>query len=111
MKSRNFAELEKSIVNKRIVYLSAFFIPFLCMLIIYALFKVFPFGDNTVLVMDLNGQYADFFMWYRQVLLGDDSIIYSFSKENGRKYVWTFCVLPLQPVFSVDTVFSTVDYA
>ena len=105
MKSRNFAELEKSIVNKRIVYLSAFFIPFLCMLIIYALFKVFPFGDNTVLVMDLNGQYADFFMWYRQVLLGDDSIIYSFSKEMGGNTFGLFAYYLSSPFFLLTLFF------
>ncbi len=53
------------------------------MLNVYAVFGVFPFGDRTALVMDLNGQYADFMMYWRRVLLGDDSLFYSFAKEMG----------------------------
>lgn len=68
--------------RRQITYLSAV-IPLICMLIIYAIFQVFPFGDRTVLVMDLNGQYADYMMYYHRVLTGGDSLFYSFTKEMG----------------------------
>lgn len=69
--------------DKRFIYLLSALLPLLCMFVIYAIFGVFPFGDKTVLVMDLNGQYADFMMYYRRVLLGGDSLFYSLTKEMG----------------------------
>lgn len=69
--------------DKRLIYLLSALTPLLCMLVIYAVFGVFPFGDRTVLVMDLNGQYADFMMYYRRALLGGDSLFYSLTKEMG----------------------------
>ena len=44
----------------------AFFIPVIIMYITYALFKFYPFGDNCVLVLDLNGQYVYYFEYARK---------------------------------------------
>ena len=78
-------DLKLRIRNKRaaLIYALAFILPFVCMLIVYALFKVFPFGNNTVLVMDMDDQYAEFFSYYHRVLTGQDSLVYSFTKEMG----------------------------
>ena len=37
---------------------AAFFIPIAIMMLIYIAIQVWPFGNNSVLVLDLNGQYA-----------------------------------------------------
>ena len=42
-------------------YILAFFIPAIITYIAYAMFEVYPFGDNSVLVLDLNGQYIYYF--------------------------------------------------
>ena len=40
------------------LYFLAFAIPVIIMYIAYAMFKVYPFGEESVLVLDLNGQYV-----------------------------------------------------
>lgn len=44
---------------------------------------VYPFGPESFLTEDLKFQYIDFFTWYREVLLGQRDIFYSFSQALG----------------------------
>lgn len=92
-------------IDKRIIYALSFAIPFLSMLIIYAIFGVFPFGGKTALVMDLNGQYADFFAFYHRVLTGGDSLMYSFTKEMGGNVFGLFAYYLSSPFFLLALFF------
>lgn len=92
-------------IDKRLIYVLSFAIPFLSMLIIYAIFGVFPFGDRTALVMDLNGQYADFFAFYHRVLTGGDSLMYSFTKEMGGNVFGLFAYYLSSPFFLLALFF------
>ena len=62
-------------------YFAAFFLPVAIMFIAYAVFKVFPFGDNSALVLDLNGQYVYYYEAYRDAFWGDGSFIYDWSRN------------------------------
>ena len=42
--------------------------------------KIYPFGDGSILTRDLKGQYVSYFSEFRDILLGKDSILYSFTK-------------------------------
>ena len=75
------------------------------MLVIYALMDVFPFGDKTALVMDLNAQYADFFAYFHRVLLGDESQLYSFTKEMGGMCSGLFTYYLSSPFFLLAAFF------
>lgn len=86
--------------DRRIIYSLSFLLPFLCMIIIYAMFKIYPFGNNTVLTYDLNGQYSIFLQYLRDVLLGKESLFYSFSKGMGGSMYGTFTYYVSSP-FSV----------
>ncbi len=86
-------------IDRQLIYLLSGVLPFVCMIIIYALFKVYPFGERTALVMDLNGQYADFFMYYHRVLSGQDSLFYSFTKEMGGNVFGLFAYYLSSPFF------------
>ncbi len=44
---------------------------------------VYPFGGESFLTEDLKYQYIDFFTWFRGVLLGENSIYYSFAQGLG----------------------------
>lgn len=59
----------------------AFAIPFLLTLIAYAGFDVFPFGERSVLTLDLNGQYIYYFESMRDSFWGDSSLFYSWSRN------------------------------
>lgn len=66
---------------KNRIYLLAFFLPVVIMYFVYALFGVHPFGDMSVLVLDLNGQYVSYYEMLRDAIWGDKSLIYSWSRN------------------------------
>lgn len=78
--------------HKKILLIS-FFLPFSIMFIIYAVMGVYPFGENTLLTVDLGQQYIDFFSYYRHTLLHEPkAFFYSFSKGIGGEMVglWSY---------------------
>ncbi len=90
--------------NRAEIYALSFALPFLCMIIIYALFKIYPFGDKTVLVMDMDDQYGEFFSYFHRVLTGQANIFYSFSKEMGGSVFGLFTYYLSSP-FSLLMIF------
>ncbi len=65
----------------------AFIFPVLIMALIYVAMKVFPFGENSVLVLDLNGQYVYYFEAMRDILRGEQGILYSFERALGGEFL------------------------
>lgn len=64
------------------IYFIAFFIPVVIMYAAYVIFRVYPFGDQSVLVLDLNGQYVYYFEALRDAFWsGDKSILYNWSRN------------------------------
>ena len=59
--------------------IACFLIPSALMLLIYLCRGIHPFGDESVLVLDLNGQYVYFYEALRDFVWGDGSLLYSFS--------------------------------
>ena len=55
-----------------------FFLPIALMWLIYIAMKVYPFGEESVLVLDLNAQYVYYFEWLRRLLHGEGSFLYTF---------------------------------
>lgn len=90
--------------NKICVYVLSFILPASCMIIIYALFKVYPFGDRTILAMDMDNQYGEFFAYFHRVLTGRDSLLYSFTKEMGGSVFGLFTYYLSSP-FSLLMIF------
>ncbi len=90
--TNNFTKLPKrssaELLNARnrgklsiISLIPAFLIPALLTLAAYAFFKVYPFGDRSVLTLDLNGQYVYYFEALRKAFWGDGSIFYNWSRN------------------------------
>ncbi len=63
------------------IYFLAFIVPVIVMYAAYAIFKIYPFGDESVLVLDLNGQYVYYFQALRDAFWGDGSALYSWSRN------------------------------
>ncbi len=61
--------------------------PILIMCLIYTALKVWPFGDNSVLVLDLNGQYVYYFEAIRDFFRGEQGILYSFERALGGEFL------------------------
>ncbi len=92
--------------KKTCVYTLSFALPFLCMFVIYIILKVYPFGNNTVLVSDMNIQYVELFGFLHRVLIGKESIIYSFTKEMGANAFGMFAYYLSSPFSLLAAFFS-----
>ena len=62
--------LRRWLYDKR-YYIIAFFMPAIILFAAYAVFGVHPFGDESVLVLDLNAQYIYYFEYLRKAFWGD----------------------------------------
>lgn len=84
---------------KRNTYLLSFLLPvilFMCYLIPN---KVTPFGENTLLGIDLLNQYIDFYAYVRTMIQTGEwqSIFYSFSKGLGGAMIGTWAYYLMSP--------------
>ncbi|MBR6044339.1 MAG: YfhO family protein [Ruminococcus sp.] len=79
--SKSFIERIYALFPGRKIYLLVFLIPVLVMYIAYATFGVHPFGNNSVLVLDLNGQYVYYYEALRDAFWGDGSLMYDWSRN------------------------------
>ena len=70
-------------LKKLLFYILAFIIPCSLMTVIYATAGIYPFGQNSLLTVDLAQQYSAFFGAFKDVLDGSANIFYSFSKTLG----------------------------
>ena len=52
----------------------------------YALFGMYPFGPESVLCLDLNGQYVYYFEAIRDAFWGDGSIFYNWSRNLSGEF-------------------------
>lgn len=73
-------------------------------IIIQAFSGMYPFGDKSNLFWDMDIQYVDYFAFFREVLLGNAGLSYSFSKSLGGSLIALFgyylgCPLNLLVVF------------
>lgn len=70
----------------------AFIVPAIIMYLLYVAMKIYPFGDGSVLVLDLNGQYVYFFEGLRNIVYEGGSFLYSFSRALGGEFmgIWAY---------------------
>ena len=78
---RSFRERLLRAFSGRKIYLLVFLIPVAVMYIAYAIFNVHPYGSNSVLVLDLNGQYVYYYEAMRDSFWGDGSLMYNWSRN------------------------------
>lgn len=91
---------------KKYRYLSfAFLVPALTMWLIYIAMGVFPFGDESVLVLDLNGQYVYYFEQLREIVLGDGSFLYSWGRALGGEFMGIYAYYLASPFSFIVCLF------
>ena len=69
--------------KKRLIRMSSFVLPIAIVLVLMAVLRVYPFGDNTFLIWDMDWQYSSFFAHLHDILHGNASPWYSFSRAIG----------------------------
>lgn len=65
----------------------SFAIPCLVLLCAYFLFGVYPVGKESVLSLDLNGQYVYYYDYMYDVFAGKESIFYSWSRNLSGEFM------------------------
>jgi len=83
----------------------AFSLPLCVMWLIYIALEVFPFGTNSVLVLDLNGQYVYFFEELRQKILEGGSMLYSWSRTLGGEFMGIYAYYLSSPFSYIVALF------
>ncbi len=76
----------KAIADSRVYWLS-FLLPPAILFISYIIFQVWPFGERSVLSLDLNAQYVYYYDYMYDVFAGDESIWYSWSRNLSGEFM------------------------
>lgn len=85
-------------LHKHAALLLSFWLPVLLMLGYFMYRKMYPFGGETLLTVDLGQQYVDFFAFLRQTLLHDPTnFFYTFNKAIGGEMLGEFAYYLLSP--------------
>ena len=104
--ANNAAFSEKTKFTKRIstvwseysyLFLGAL-IPAVLFFLIYLARGLYPFGDGTVLVLDLNGQYVYFFEGLRNKVLEGGSLLYTWSRALGGEFLGMYAYYLASPL-------------
>ncbi len=73
-------------------------LPIIIMLIYFMIRRMFPFGNSSLLTVDLGQQYVDFFALYRNTLLHHwSTLFYSFAKDLGGDMYGTWAYYLFSP--------------
>ena len=90
--------------SKSYLWLS-FGIPVVIMYLIYLAMQIHPFGDGSVLVLDLNAQYVYFYEALRDFVWGDNSLLYSFSRQLGGEFLGIYAYYIASPFSYIVALF------
>lgn len=82
-----------------------FAVPLVLMYLIYLSQGIHPFGDGSVLVLDLNGQYVYFFESLRNAVFGDGSFLYTFFRALGGEYMGMYAYYLASPLSYIVCLF------
>lgn len=89
-----------------ILILLSFFIPILIMGMLMIQQGIYPFGEQTILTIDLRGQYVGMLAYLRDVYLGKGSLLYAFSKGLGGNMSGLFAYYLASPLNLILLFFS-----
>ena len=93
-------------IDKSCSYLAyCFVIPAVLYFLIYLSMGLHPFGDGSVLVLDLNGQYVYFYEALRNAVLGDTSLLYSFARQLGGEFLGIYAYYVASPFSYIVCLF------
>ena len=77
-------------VQTMVFLLMAFMLPGIVWCLVWFAIGGYPFGDKSIMIWDMQQQYVDFFQYYKKILDGDMSILYSFAKSLGGNNIALF---------------------
>lgn len=81
-------------------------IPVFILVLVYAAIGIAPFGDKSILLSDLSNEYVDYMVKYRDILLGQNSIFYSWNLGLGMNLIGVIAFYLSSPLNIILIIFS-----
>lgn len=69
--------------KKFILYLASAALPMALVCALFFYNGITPFGEKSLLTIDMQGQYVSYFAYFKELIFGNSDWIYSFSKSFG----------------------------
>ena len=104
-KAKNKNQLPALIAAGTHFRLLSFLIPLLLFYLVFIIRKIYPFGNGTVLVLDLNAQYVYFFEALRDAIFGENSLIYSFERAMSGEFLGILAYYLASPLSFIVALF------
>jgi len=82
-----------------------FLVPALLMWLVYISMEAYPFGEESVLVLDLNGQYVYYFQALRDIITDGGSFLYSFRRALGGEFLGIIGYYLASPLSIIMAIF------
>ena len=92
--------------NKKSIFviLLAFILPISVLFAAYGAIGIYPFGEKSVLIMDMSDQYVQFYGALRDIVTGESNLLYSWKMGFGGNFFGIFAYYLSSP-FTLITVF------
>lgn len=95
-----------NIKEKNKYKLIAFLIPISVMLVISVYYGIFPFGDSTIMTVDMTNQYVSFFSYLKEIVMNPESVFYTFSKGLDGGMIGLMAYYLMSPINVIALFFS-----
>lgn len=92
--------------NNSLLYIVSFLVPAVILTIVYAKLGFYPFGEKTVLIMDMQDQYCEFFSSLKDIFRGENTLFFSWSRSMGGNYLGLFAYYLASPLSFITLFFS-----
>jgi len=83
--------------DSKLVFLLAFLLPVLALLLIFAVKSIYPFGDRSFLRTDMYHQYVPFHAQLAEMLQNGESLLYSWEIGAGSNFITLFAYYLCSP--------------
>ena len=93
-----FCNIITCLKSKQKLYIAAFGIPFLTMIVLFVINKIFPFGDRSFLNIDMYHQYFPFLTEFFHKLRSGESLFYSWNAGIGSNLVALYAYYLASPI-------------
>ena len=91
--------------ERNAIYFACFGLPAFIMLAVYFGRGVYPIGDHSALVLDLNAQYIYYYEAFRQAILEGKSLLYSWSQSLSGEMIGIFGYYLASPFMVIYLLF------
>ena len=83
---------------EKILLMACFVLPGLILLAVLISYGFAPFGEKSLMIMDMSGQYSEFFCGLKNISTQNGGVLFSWSKALGSNYAGVFAYYVASPL-------------